>query len=354
MSGLRSIQDTTMRILAEEIPPGTRVALVDFPNHQNAGDSLIWLGTRKYLQQLGVVVDYIADMSRYDPALLREAVPDGPILIQGGGNFGDRWTAMQDFRERVIVDFPDRKIIQLPQSVDFSQGERLRQAQAVLGEHRNLTLLIRDHAGVGRARELFGGTTVRFCPDLALGYGLQSPASPPKLDVLMLIRRDDESARHTIELRETWTRRETEWSLKGWDLAAWAVLHIPGAVTKRSRFAARKLKSLVEACYQSQAEINVRAATKALSLGRVVVTDRLHASVLGALIGRPVIALDNETGKVRALYEGYLHKLENLTLAGNGNEVQDRVETILATADARAALSTRNQAASEVGSGGGF
>ena len=51
-------------------------------------------------------------------------MPTGPIFIHGGGNFGDLWAAHQEFRERVLERFPDRQIIQFPQSIHYNSQER--------------------------------------------------------------------------------------------------------------------------------------------------------------------------------------------------------------------------------------
>ncbi|MDT2007293.1 hypothetical protein FXW78_27275 [Rhodococcus opacus] len=330
MSGMKSalatIRSDTLRTLSALLPSGTKVALVDFPNHQNAGDSLIWTGTRKYLRELDVEVDYVADMSRYAPEHLAERLPSGPILIQGGGNFGDRWEPMQAFRERVVADFPDRQIIQLPQSIEFGPGSALEQAQRVLGAHRNLTILIRDHEGVKRTRELFPTATVTFCPDLAFGNGWMRSIADGPVDVILLLRRDSEAVDHGYQLHPGLTHRPAEWGLTGYQSLKWKALHIPGAIAKRSATLSRLLYPTVAKAYERQAKLNVETAVKVLKSGRLVVTDRLHAMVLASLLEMPVIAMDNENGKVRAIYSDYLHTLPNVHFAETGQAAKEEVD----------------------------
>ena len=96
---------------------GQPFALVDFPDHANVGDSAIWLGTTAFFRrQHAVEPRYVASIAAFSPAALRRAHPEGPILIHGGGNFGDLWPRHQAFRERLLETFPDRLIVQLPQS----------------------------------------------------------------------------------------------------------------------------------------------------------------------------------------------------------------------------------------------
>jgi exopolysaccharide biosynthesis predicted pyruvyltransferase EpsI len=315
MGALDQIQDDTLTILSGLLARGQRVALVDFPNHENSGDSLIFLGQLAYLRRLGVHVDYIADASRYSPSDLRALVPNGPILIQGGGNFGDRWEYMQSMRERVISDFPDRQIIQLPQGIDFEMGPRLEQAQRILNAHPNLTLLIRDHAGVERTRELFRNATIKFCPDMAFGYGHIKPAREADLDAVVLRRNDSESLAGGFSMRPAIGHVDLDWGLTGpVKLLAWA-LRLPGAVAKRVPALAVVLYPVQRFAYLGLATINVRHAAGILSRGRLVVTDRLHATVMSALMGKPVVAMDNANGKVSAIIRDYLGRMPGVQYA---------------------------------------
>ncbi|MFM8220662.1 MAG: polysaccharide pyruvyl transferase family protein, partial [Planctomycetaceae bacterium] len=114
------------RTWSELLPPGTRCALALYPDHWNAGDAAIWWATKRLLGELGVGVDYACDPWNYDPRALRAALPDGPILLLGGGNFGDVYPREQSLRIRILADFPERRIIQLPQSILFrSPADRL-------------------------------------------------------------------------------------------------------------------------------------------------------------------------------------------------------------------------------------
>ncbi|QDG90687.1 polysaccharide pyruvyl transferase family protein [Pseudarthrobacter sp. NIBRBAC000502770] len=328
LGALEQIQDETLTILSGLLVRGQHVALVDFPNHENSGDALIFLGQMRYLDKLGVHVDYIADGSRYNPEHLRALVPNGPILIQGGGNFGDRWEYMQALRERVISDFPDRDIIQLPQGIDFQDGTRLEQAQQVLGAHPSLTLLIRDHAGVERTRELFPTANVIFCPDMAFGYGEVSAGEAP-LDAVVLRRNDSESLESTerFEMHPMERYVDLDWGLTGFRKALDKVMHVPGAVTKRIPALAVALYPIQRRAYMAIAENNVRQAVSILNRGRLVVTNRLHATVLAALMGKPVVAMDNANGKISAIIGDYLGRMPGVRYAPSIKEAEAAVDS---------------------------
>lgn len=322
-----AIQADTLKVLGTLFQTGQRVALLDFPDHFNAGDHLIWLGELQYFERLGVRVDYTADQARYDPDLLRDLVPDGPIALSGGGNLGDRWTLFEDFRERVIQDFPDRQIIQLPQSVDFAAGSpRLDQAKKIFEAHPDLTVLIRDTASLEKARGWFPASNVTFCPDMAFGVGLLDQAGEPTVDVLYLKRGDSESIPGNEYLpsdRVTVTQRD--WEIGS--MPQWHYLHIPAAFAMQFPKLGRRLQPTVAKFYEKISTAAVNRAIANLSAGKVVVTDRLHATILAALIGRDVAAFDNANGKVRAIYEDYLKTVPGVTFLESQTDANKFVES---------------------------
>ena len=54
---------------------------------------------------------------------------DGVILMPGGGNFGDLYTLYNEFRLKVIEDFPDNRIVMPPQQAAFLSDAYLNRAR---------------------------------------------------------------------------------------------------------------------------------------------------------------------------------------------------------------------------------
>lgn len=333
MSGeLDDIQNQTLTVLAKILVPGQRVAILDFPNHENSGDSLIYLGELEYLRRLNVEIAYVADQSRYSVTDLQRLHPHGPILIHGGGNFGDRWESFQAMRERIIKDFPDRDIIQLPQSIEFTPGPRLRQAQSVMNAHPSLTLLMRDHIGVRKAAELFPAATVIFCPDAAFGVGTITSNQQASVD-LVLVRRQDSEAVENVKRFDTSgpaTTFERDWGLNGFLKLRSLLLHIPGAIVKRLPSLGVKMQPLLQRCYIAQARLNVASAVKILGRARhCILTDRLHCVVLAALMGKCVVAVDNANGKISAICADYLGSFPGVYFAAELSSAEELVEEMI-------------------------
>jgi pyruvyl transferase EpsO len=182
-----ALGEQVVAVLADLIPWGTQCAVVDAPLHSNVGDSAIWLGQRALLHRLGAEVRYACDQDSYCAHQLAASLPHGPILLHGGGNLGDLWITSQLLRERVIQDFPDRRIIQLPQSVHFLDRANLERARQVFDTHPDLTLLLRDRHSLAVARTEFAAGGV-LCPDPAFLLPYVPAGQRPHYDMVWLAR----------------------------------------------------------------------------------------------------------------------------------------------------------------------
>ena len=280
------------------LPQDGNVALLDFPDHGNVGDSAIWLGEVACLQSLGLARPcYTCDQSTYSRERLRCRLGQGTILLSGGGNFGDLWEQNQTFRERVILDFPGNPIIQLPQSICFQDGTALKRAQQRLNSHSRLTLLLRNRQSLDFARNEFRAPSL-LCPDMAFCLGpLHRPAAVTDR-IVLLARMDKESATPTwpaspgIE-RLDWLDETQMKSLNGY-LWYW--------IKNRPRVK-RLIPWLVSWMQNRIAHARLNRGCRLLARGSAVISDRLHVHILCLLLGVKHFVLDNSYGKVRSYYE---------------------------------------------------
>lgn len=270
---LASLASTLELTLRGIVPAGRPCALVGFPDHSNVGDSAIWLGARVCLQRLGVQVAYTCSMHSYDAANMLRRIGDGPILITGGGNFGDLWPACQEFLHLLLATFPDRPIIQLPQSSHFKDRHYLYHSRACVEAHPAFTLLLRDLDSFNFARTYFDVPCV-LCPDLALALGPLRRLQAPTQDIVWLARGDHEAQR-------------------------WPGL--PPAGCERGDWLCADLPPITD--FDARARWQVERGCRFLTRGRVVIADRLHGHLLCLLLGLPHVALDNSYGKLRSFQE---------------------------------------------------
>ena len=326
------IRGGTITAISSVISPGSDVALLDFPNYVNAGDVMIYRGEIACLSALDCSVEYLSDMNTYDATTLAARVPNGPILLQGGGNFGDRYPVNQLFREKVVSEHPDRQIVSLPQSFDFSDAHALARARTVYARHPDLTIMIRDRASVSTVAQEFPSNSVCFCPDMAFSIGPLRPSREPDHDVVLLKRSDGEAAHSAETIPSDLVRRSCvhDWRLDwfGDDLRWWPSSMSLVLLSKISAIR-RRIHPWSGRTFDKQSAIIMNNAVDMFSRGRIVVTDRLHAAILAVLLDKPAVLVDNVTGKVSAAYRDYFHAIPDVHLTADFAEASAVVEKML-------------------------
>jgi len=309
---LRRLQDQLIGALEHTVGRGTRVALVDFPNHDNVGDTAIWLGERAALRALGCEVAYVASFSSYRRSAVRRHLGGrGVVLLHGGGNFGDLWPTFHAFRDRVVAENADRTIVQLPQSAHFQDPSRAASVTAAVAAHPDITLMARDRPTEALFLEHFPHARVVMAPDSAFALGaLQAP--PPSVEVLCLARTDHERAGTSAPVPVPGVRVGDWPSPPRSCRRRYMASRLLGYPLKRD--AEPLLSPILErplaSTFQRLAFVRLTAGLDAIASGGVVVTDRLHAHILSLLISRPHVLVDNSYGKLRRFFDEWTRDSE--------------------------------------------
>jgi exopolysaccharide biosynthesis predicted pyruvyltransferase EpsI len=303
-AALARLRGHMLQALRPLLAPGGRVALLDYPNHSNVGDSAIWLGELAWLRELGVNrLDYAGEASLYCRRRLAQKVGDGTILLHGGGNFGDLWPYHQRFRERVVQDFPDNPIVVLPQTVHFAQSDNLERAAEIFNRHPRLTLFVRDTESAERLQPAFRAPVV-MSPDPALFLSVERFKQGPSDEVLLLARTDLESSGAAGRLPAQW--RRADWLDERLSLGL-RVANAAQAFVAKAPCRLEPVRAWLSGRYEDLGWQRVARGCRLLSQGRVVVTDRLHAHILCVLLGIPHVVLDNNYGKVGRFHRLWTH-----------------------------------------------
>ncbi len=304
---INNLQDKIKATLSPLFPTDGNYALVDFPNHPNVGDSAIWLGQLAYFNNVHKVKpSYVSDIACFSSDELRHSLPRGTIYIHGGGNFGDLWNMHQDFRKKLLNEFKDYRIIQLPQSIHFTNKENLENSKDYINNHPDFTLIVRDRKSLVIAQEHYTCKTI-LCPDMAFYLGVLPRPILPKHDIFCLLRTDKEKS-DIGEESILQNNKEINISIRDWvdedpDLyqrikkETIPLLPFKLGIKSFNKFARR------EFLYQRVAENHLDRGLTMLSSGKFVITDRLHAHILSLLLDIPHVRLDNNYGKISNLAE---------------------------------------------------
>ena len=272
-------QQAALRALyAAHVGRGDRYALIDFPDHANVGDSAIWLGEVAMLRAVtGNDPDYVCTWDGFDPDAFARTSPHGVLFLHGGGNLGDIWPHHQQFRERMVAQVRDRRIVQLPQSIHFRAPGGIAAFARGVAAHPDLHLYVRDRPSLELAERHFD-CPVALAPDSAFALGRQ-PRGAADCDVLRLLRTDDERIAHDDLPPREGRIVTTDWLEDG--------------VLPASRPGQARADH-----YAALAGARVARGLALLSRGRHIVTDRLHAHILALLLDIPHHVLDNDYSKL--------------------------------------------------------
>lgn len=210
------------------------------------------------------------------------------ILYHGGGNFGDLYPEHMDLRHAVMSRFPYKKHIIFPQTINYRNISLARVHSRLFASLADLTIMTRSEQSYKFARYKLGLSSkqtdrVLLMPDMAFMIGAIRPRKMPRVDILILARIDFEAS----EQRTMWLINMRKLQLKHpyltYLLRDW--FDYSDVVTQSSDI--REL-----------AAKRVDLGNEILSLGRVVVTDRLHASILSLLMGKPHVMINDRYRKV--------------------------------------------------------
>lgn len=325
---VKSLRDTIDEQLRPHIVPGEKVAFVHFPNHRNPGDAAIALGAMEVLARSHARVAYICTRDSYRAESVRRAIDGGTIFLNGGGNLGDRWPWEHAFREEVIADFPGNPIVQLPQSMNFTNDATIEAARRGL-DHQRLTILYRDRASYEQGTSVFAAPA-KLCPDLAFAYRALPGASRARSQALCVGRLDSDSAGQIQRLRGP-QFAHGDWPFSAASLSNWLLARIVKRMQQRP--IGPRVQAAVDRTLTAALPIIGRAMvnTAIRHLGRyaVVVTDRLHAHIFATLLGIPQVLVDTRDRKLSAFYETWTSSSASAHLVSNAAAVAERANEML-------------------------
>lgn len=329
----RSIREELLRIWKPELSPCKHAVLLGLPSHGNAGDILIWEGTRTALKALGVDLLYeapagLGNWDRIEMLAKRGAT----VLILGGGSLGDIWPHEEVFRRRIIQSLPYARIIQLPQTARYTEERWAQQSRRVFDKHPDLTFMLRDGRSLEHFQKLFPRQRSIFSPDAALALGGRPRVRPAEVDVLVMARGDSE--RGLLDPRkvaEPFEHRVEDWTTLENLPLQWRVSR---RLDRRWGDSLARRRAYPNWLQQSSLghfrRSTLRAISRQLSAARLVVTDRLHVHIACALLDIPHVVVDNSYGKIRAIFDSYTFRLRGAYLVDAVDEGQTLVAGLLA------------------------
>jgi pyruvyl transferase EpsO len=312
------------------IARGTKVALVDFTETSNAGNHAIWLGEKRLLAELGATIVYECSAQSYDRAAMAEKLGQGTILLHGGAHAGGRDAAHRGFRWRVVADFPEHSIIGMPYQPAREDEEPMRQAAETIRAHTALVLFAAsDAARQSFSRVLGPSIRVELAPDPCLMLPPRHRLAEIGYDLVWIARTDGDLANDQTETAARLSSQAAEkFTISGFTDGmeiSYVAKHRPQTILLTdwqafvyendfARMAIRRLS------FDAWAEVYAGRGFHVLSLGQVVITDRLHGHLMAMLLNLPHLLLNDGSGRNWSYYETWTKNNARCRLAHNPAE----------------------------------
>ena len=289
------IQKEYISSLTSIIPKHSTAVLIDVPNHDNLGDSFIWLGEELALSRIGIQIKFqcyshTSECKDNIPWLNITLTKDTVILLHGGGNQGDLYRFETLLRNLYVEKFKQNQIIFLPQSI-YYQNIGTRDSDALLyKQHPNLHILARSKLAKSELDTYFKDTKGYLVPDSAFMIGPVEPICDPTLDLIFLKRKDKESASNSDHRQIIGDFME----MNGYTYKIVDWFDYEHEERQHGYFNGKPADRL------RLPQWSLDVANRILCRGKVILTDRLHATILAMLMDKPVVALENNYGKIKA------------------------------------------------------
>ena len=280
------------------IPPTSRVFLVDYPLHSNIGDLLIHRGTEKFFLDNNISV--AARYTWHDYQNLQGLCQTDIIVIHGGGNFGDLYPEHRLLMERVVREYPDNRIVVLPQSVYFRNPTTLANTCDQLSRHPSLTIYVRDQQSLTLLTDNHLQRIV-LMPDLAHYLFDTIEGCKEAFQKTNLIFRND------VEATSLSTPTNHDQVLDWWDGISCLnriLIHFFFGMARRHK--SRFLTLTVQNLWFRTRDRLINDGIRLICRAECTHTDRLHVVLLALLLDRPVIVHDNSYGKLSSYYSAWL------------------------------------------------
>ena len=244
--------------------------------------------------------------------------PDDVVFIHSGGCFGDDWYETQQIRERVFEKLANHKIIQLPQTIHYSDTDagrnRLANSQKIIGNVKNIFLIGRDPVSALFAKNNFHTAKVSAYPDMVLA--LQNIVVD-KIDIknyksedkqkkcLLILRNDKEGVLNSNSKNALLTKvRDGGFHAYIWDTD-------------------------VEEDFKENEKLNILMRyLKYIASYDAIITDRFHGLIFSVLTYRPTLVLPTHNHKLTSALS-WFDKVNFVRLLNDGEDLCESLEIVL-------------------------
>ncbi len=262
-----------------------KIFLMMTPEYGNNGDQAICYATLRYLKDYfgdyEVIQITLDNIYKYMRAVEKAYEEGDIILLQGGGNMGNLYIYIEEYRRFIMKHLSDCKIISMPTTITFTNDARgrrdLKKSRRYYNACKDLTLIVREEPSYEFAKKNFNCKVV-LNPDMVLYLLGKYDIKNERRDMVFCLRHDWESANKNAYdfVRDMFEKDPT---CRIFDT------------------------SVARNVYEKTREAEIIASFNELSQAGCVVTDRLHCMVFCAVTKTPCIVTTALDVKIKGTYK---------------------------------------------------
>lgn len=260
--------------------------LMMLPTYGNIGDQAITMGSIKFIEEyfsdFNLINVNLQDTCKKIKSIKKIIKKDDLVFLQGGGNMGNLYPYIENYRRFIIKNLKNFNIISLPVTVTFTNDAKgkkeLKKSKKIYNSCKNFTIIAREKFSYDFLKSNKFAKTVLLSPDIALNIEPVKENKYERQDILICVRHDQESAnsKKSNEIIKKCFKKENS-------------RIIDTTITREVNNEFR--------------EIEVKSMMNELQTAKAVITDRMHCMILCALTGTQCIAYKALDNKIIGSYE---------------------------------------------------
>lgn len=257
------------------------------PNYGNLGDHAITIGSviffNDYFPDYDIIFIDLHDTYKCMKAVEKCITPSDVVVLQGGGNMGNLYQYIEDYRRFIIKHLKNYKIISMPVTCTFTDDaegcKQLKKSQKIYQENTNFTIIAREKQSFANIQAYFPKCKAVLSPDIVFYlYNNLKPDAYQRYRIMLCLRSDAEKvADNRDDIVNYFVSNYNESFI--YDTV------IDRQITDIGR------------------EAEVESAIREFQSAKVVITDRMHAMVLAAITETPCVVMKSLDHKISGTYE---------------------------------------------------
>lgn len=267
---------------------GKKIFFMMTPLYGNIGDQAICLGTREYLKKFypeyKIIEIDLKSTYKSIPAVKESISQDDIIVLQGGGNMGDLYQYIEDYRRAILKEFKEYNIISMPVTATFTKSKKgmkeLARSMKIYDACKNFTIITREQLSYDYLKVHLKKCRIVCNPDMA--FYLENSSIVPSCT------RGD---RILVCLRHDWEMidERTDNLVNGLFSSIENSVLVDTTITR----------DISAQCRDAE----VGSFLRDLSMSKLIITNRLHAMIMAYITKTPCIVTKALDWKINGSYE---------------------------------------------------